>query len=581
MSIQRVSISTDTNDEISLDDPGSNEPGASDAQLLLSLTVRDPELVAELSRRAPGEKRDSFALLALRIGVLTLRQASGQLDVASINEAGGKLINEMSAALNARANDLSSQLGKSLTQYFDPSTGLLMQRIQSLVQKDGELERLLLAQMGPDDSILAKTLVNHLGEGSPLFNMLSPTHSMGLKAQIERILEDALAQQRERIMREFSLDHKESALSRLILEVTAQNEKLGQGLSGQVDGLVGELSLDRPDSALSRLVMRVEQANHTIANQFSSDNENSALSKLAKILQSTNAEISRSLSLDDETSALARMRREFQTALQEISTKNSDFHTDVKSTLSALQARKREADRSTQHGIEFEQELEKVVSMETQNLGDIWQSTGTSAGSIKNCKVGDFVTVLGIESHASGTRVVWEAKEDRSYDLKRALDEIEIARKNREAYMGIFVFSKKTAPEDLKPFARYGQDIVLVWDADDPSTDIYIKAAYSVARALSVRNERHNQEQTISLEHIEIAVRGIERQVKFLDDFKTWAETITRNGQKIAERSEKMKLDLQEEISKLDYLRLRYSDQNSSNTLPAVLPSGSESEALF
>jgi hypothetical protein len=44
-------------------------------------------------------------------------------------------------------------------------------------------------------------------------------------------------------------------------------------------------------------------------------------------------------------------------------------------------------------------------------------------------------------------------------------------RQNREAESGRFAFSKKTAPAGLAPLARYGNDVVVVWGADDLATD--------------------------------------------------------------------------------------------------------------
>ncbi len=110
-----------------------------------------------------------------------------------------------------------------------------------------------------------------------------------------------------------------------------------------------------------------------------------------------------------------------------------------------------------------------------------------TTGAIKNCKIGDFVTELGPDSAAPGARIVWEAKDDRSYDLKRALAEMDEARKNRQAQVGVFVFARSAAPDGLQPFARYGNDLVITWDPEDPASDLFIKAALSVARALVIR----------------------------------------------------------------------------------------------
>ena len=63
----------------------SGDPGP----LTLTLHVTDPEVIAELRRHGDGYERDRHALSALRVGMLALRAASGQMDVSSIREAGG------------------------------------------------------------------------------------------------------------------------------------------------------------------------------------------------------------------------------------------------------------------------------------------------------------------------------------------------------------------------------------------------------------------------------------------------------------------------------------------------------------
>lgn len=57
--------------------------------LHLDLTIREPEVIGELHKYHEGTERDEFALSALRIGVLALRQASGVLDANAVRAEGG------------------------------------------------------------------------------------------------------------------------------------------------------------------------------------------------------------------------------------------------------------------------------------------------------------------------------------------------------------------------------------------------------------------------------------------------------------------------------------------------------------
>jgi hypothetical protein len=530
-----------------------SEGPARQVPLLLQLNVTDPEISAALRAHAAGAPRNQFALEALRLGVLALRAAAGQIDAGAIYDAGQKLMLDIASVLNENSGELRGEFASALKQYFDPQTGFLPQRIQSLIQRDGDLERLLRSHLAPQDSMIARTLAAHLGEGSPIFRLLSPSDANGLQAQLADALAQALTEQRHQILREFSLDNQDSALSRLVGQLTANNGQLQSEMRDQMVEIVREFSLDHQDSALSRLLSRVEAAQGAIADQFSTDNEQSAITRLSRMLQNTSEKIDKNLTLDDDQSALSRLKRELQRTLDSMVEKNSAFQSEVRATLSALQARREEAARSTQHGQTFEQQLGEWLIAEAQRQGDLPEATGSSTGLIKNCKVGDYVIELGPASAAPRARITWEAKDDRSYDLKRALAEIEEARKNRQAQIGVFVFSKNAAPIGQQPFGRYGQDLVIVWDPDDAASDLYVRAASSVSRALAIRQNREASETTESVQEIERATRAIEKQLQYLDEFKKWGDTVKNHGEKISDRAERMKNELQVEVEALDF----------------------------
>jgi len=518
----------------------------------LRLEVVDPDVVFELTKRPISEERAQFALTALRIGVLSLRAAAGQLDSASVKETGNRLIADIRELLAARAREITNAIATSLTQYFDPATGLVSQKLESLVKKDGDLARVLCEHLGSDDSVLARTLAGYVGQQSPVFKLLSPTEGQGIRAQVEETLKEALAEQRRQVMQEFSLDSKESALSRLVREMQEIQEQLKSDFSGQADKIRNEFSLDQPDSALCRLVSKVDAAQKAISDQFSSDNEASVMNRFSKLLANTSASIDKNLTLDDEQSALSRLKREIQGAIEGLVQRNDTFHSEVRETLARLDSRRQEAARSTSHGAVFEDQLGGLLATESQKCGDIYEATGSTTGIIKNCKVGDCVIELGPDTQAPEVRIVWEAKQDKSYDLKRALAELDTARKNRQAQIGVFVFSRNTAPDGLSSFSRYGNDIVVVWDESDITNDVFVHAAYSVGRALAIRQKAVSAKTDATTQEIELAVRAVEKHIRQLEEIETWAGTIESNSKKILERTKRMREALTDEIERLD-----------------------------
>ena len=94
--------------------------------------------------------------------------------------------------------------------------------------------------------------------------------------------------------------------------------------------------------------------------------------------------------------------------------------------------------------------------------------------------------------------------------------------RTESASVGVFVFAKDTAPQGLQPFTRIDHDLFVIWDAADPSTDIYLSAAVSVAKALLFRQKVTETQSEGDLQGIELAVNILEKQLKGLEDMETW-----------------------------------------------------------
>ena len=372
--------------------------------LLLELTVQDREVIDALWSYPEGAARDEFALRALRIGVLALKQAQGQVDATAVRQEGERLLENVERALSQHQESLNDRLTTQLKTYFDPQDGRFHERIERLIRQDGELEQLLRRHVGDDDSRLTQTLSQHIGDGSPLMRVLDPEAGDGFAAALREVVEEKLHDQRQRVLEQFSLDNKDGALSRFLKEVQQHYDGISGDLTDKIDKAVGEFSLDDENSALSRLVGRVTDAQQTITREFS---------------------------LDEDKSALSRLRGELVKLLNDQSETNVKFQEEVKVAIGELKARKEEAARSTRHGIEFEECLFSVVQTEAQRSGDVAEFTKSNAGLISRCKVGDAVVELGPDCAAPGARIVLEAKEVQGYDDRQALDELDTARKNR------------------------------------------------------------------------------------------------------------------------------------------------------
>jgi len=270
-----------------------------------------------------------------------------------------------------------------------------------------------------------------------------------------------------------------------------------------------------------------------VKGEFSLDRPGSVLARLSTTMDSNAEAIVREFDLNREDSALSRMRREMAAEVDRLLEQQTTFQREVAATLEGLRVRREERDRSPAKGLAFEAALGAWLASDAQAHGDVAEAVGQTPGAVRNCRVGDHVVTLGPDSPAAGARIAVEAKDDRKVDLKAALAELEVARKNRGAQLGLFVYSAKAAPEGLRPLARYGVDVVVVWDADDPATDVRLDAASSIVRALALRAHASAQAEDDTAARIEAAVQAIEREVQRTEDVRRWAETIRSASEKI------------------------------------------------
>ena len=189
------------------------------------------------------------------------------------------------------------------------------------------------------------------------------------------------------------------------------------------------------------------------------------------------------------------------------------------------------------HGQAFEDDLADLLAMYCNRKADLFQRTGTMIGLSPHCKKGDYLIELGAETAAPGALIVADAKDDKSWTERKALTEIIEAMKNRGAQVGLFIFSKQTAPANMDDFVRYGNVILTSWDPADPSTDVFVKVSLSLARALVVKEARKAEQCDDALNHIERQVRLVEKEASSLAEIQKWAQTVKTSGQKIIDKA--------------------------------------------
>jgi len=349
-------------------------------------------------------------------------------------------------------------------------------------------------------------------------------------------VDNTVKAQSEAVLLQFSLDNPKGALRRLIDELKEEHGDLEKALAQQVQTVVQEFSLDREDSALSRLVKQVDKAQSRISSEFSLDNASSGLSRLSKLIQDA-----------------AKDQRDQAQGLQD----------KVLELLTRIDTRRQEQERSTTHGLVFEEAVGEALKGIMASSGDVVTNVGTTAGLIPRNKVGDFTVTLSDDCAAPGAVIVVEAKEDASYGLSDMLSEAQEACRNRGAGICLFVVSKARTPADLPTFARHGQTVVVVWDAKDPATDIVLKAGLSCAKALSVRAARRSATETASVQILDKAIGAIRKQMEGFDEIRTSATTVESAGKKIGSRAQIMQEQIIRQLDAFDHEFVKFKEGGS------------------
>jgi hypothetical protein len=285
------------------------------------------------------------------------------------------------------------------------------------------------------------------------------------------------------------------------------------------------------------------------------------LKRLEPVLDGTRFAVQSQLTLDDPASPLRRLRDELMEAVRAFGDTSSRFHSDVRATLETFRVRREEAARSSAHGHTFEYAVGERLQAEALRDGDVCERLSGTPGK-EGRKVGDYVWTLGPESAAPGVRIVCECKAERSYTPSKALEEIALARKNRDAQVGVFVIARESAGEGFAPLRRIGMDVLVVWDAEDPASDPYLSAAVSIARAIAIQQHVGLNRSEGDLRDIEQSIRGIERMVTAVDSIAHDAQLVVKRGTRIGKTADGLRGKLEDEVERLRGVILSYEERS-------------------
>ena len=182
-------------------------------------------------------------------------------------------------------------------------------------------------------------------------------------------------------------------------------------------------------------------------------------------------------------------------------------------------ARAGERAKSAAKGADFETLLEGMLGDIARGAKALLERTSTDAGDAGRSKKGDFVLTLDPNvARGAELRIVVEAK-DRKVSGRDMRDELREARTNRDAAVGLVVFTPQHAPAGIAPFDVRAGDVYCVIDPADPDPAT-LEAAVRLARLLALASLREHEAEVDAAVLTE-ALAGIREQLETVRTMKT------------------------------------------------------------
>ncbi len=523
-----------------------------------TLTLGDAVELALTDRR--GESRDFFAGIAAperrlvaadvwTIGLRAIQTAQASANAARLEDIGAEILGDLKARLAEHVTGQQTALDHQLQRYFDPADGRLMARLDALFRDEGQLVALLKRHTG-SGSALATTLTEKI---QPLLRALDPAQRDGAVQALTRQVEGVLKASERSVTDALDPLRESSAAGRFLGALRREIAAAGETQEKQLAAATSALDANNPESLLSRLLRETREAQERVLAAVTPGAEGSLLGPLQRSLTEMLEAHQR------QNAALLEGQRQGQEALAR----------ELREAVVRIEQRRETLRRGAAAGRAFEGCVFDFASRALSGGPVLVEFTGTKVAANRR-KVGDVVLTFTEESAFAGAKVVIEAKCENGSSVTKALAELAEARKNRGAEIGVFVLSKNVAPETFPAFARYGQDVLVVWDSEDPTTDAYLHGALLVGMALASRRAKAGEvEQDASLE---AALRGLDVGLKAMGEIEKQAQAVASAAKKLADEVARGKEALEGSMRSTRAVLDARSSGRADSTLEAASP---------
>jgi hypothetical protein len=529
---------------------------------LISVRIEDARAQSiELFAQLAPEQREDLAHDTWLIGLRALANAHAQAQEAKLQDVGSSLLQELDRRLRDHVEQQRTTISSVLGTFFDPKDGQVSQRLDAFVNDHGVLARLLERYLAPQNSVLAESLARQVGETSPLFKKLSPTESDGLIKVLEGQLRAVMNEGHTELVRALDPLSEDGAVARFLKSLREELEGSNEDREKQLAAALAALDANDEGSLINRLARETHVARRAVIEAVNPDVPGSPMAVMRAALTSL---------LEKHNATQVELVRQQQV-------RQEAFEKEIREALTRMETKRSHDQKSARGGLDFESAVIEFVAASVKGAPCVFEVTGNSVGQVDRCKKGDAVARFTADSAYAGAVVVFEAKRDATYITQRALDELDEARRNRGASAGVFVMARSHAGDTFPRFARYGNNVLVVWDERDPTTDHHLHAAVLLGLALVARARTAGDEGDLA------ALRDIEArigaEVERLGKMEKSAQAIRNHADKISEeiRTGTKRLDglLGKAKATLRALKVELYDEDAERASPIAVPNGS------
>lgn len=437
----------------------------------VQLTLEDArseatQLFGELSE--PQQRQ--LAEEAWQIGLRALGNAQAQARESRLEDIGKTLLGDVDTVLKRHVSTQLTAVETAMNRYFDPQDGEVNRRMACFLADDGMLHRVLSEHLSGEQSQLARTLAAQVGEHSELFKRLDPDHKGSVIQMFEERLAGVLRESQREMSQALDPAAPDGALARLLTSLRKEMEQGQQRGANQLAKAVAALDANDETSAIARLMKETEKTQQALLRAINPANADSPMATVSKVIRD-----------------LLESQGQSQRELLELQAKrHEELDRFIRDALARTETQKASDASSPRGGSTFE---DQVIDFITAACGTeyVVEPTGNTTGHVGRSKVGDALVGFPTESIFSGCCVVVEAKRDASYNPAKMLAEMEKARQNRAAEVGLFVMARASAWSGAPEFARFGTTIFVLWDPEDRGSDAFLQAALFSATFMATR----------------------------------------------------------------------------------------------